>query len=287
VQDFNPQVQIAVHRVQPFEQVQALVEQARSIGFAAINVDLIYGLPLQTPHSFATTLMQVQTIKPDRIAVYGYAHLPTRFKPQRRINSDELPSGADKLRMLSLALDTLGDAGYDYIGMDHFALPTDALAVAKRQGRLHRNFQGYSTQPDCDVVALGVSAIGRVGRCYSQNAKTLEAYYDALDNNELPVVRGMHLSREDVLRRAAIMSIMCNGHIHFDDFNTAYLVDFKKYFGKELERLDELEAAGMVQRTEQGFEVTAKGWYVVRVVAMVFDGYLDFARDSVRFSRVL
>ena len=287
VQDFNPQVQIAVHRVQPFEQVQALVEQARSIGFAAINVDLIYGLPRQTPHSFATTLMQVQTIKPDRIAVYGYAHLPTRFKPQRRINSDELPSGADKLRMLSLALDTLGDAGYDYIGMDHFALPTDALAVAKRQGRLHRNFQGYSTQPDCDVVALGVSAIGRVGRCYSQNAKTLEAYYDALDNNELPVVRGMHLSREDVLRRAAIMSIMCNGHIHFDDFNTAYLVDFKKYFGKELERLDELEAAGMVQRTEHGFEVTTKGWYVVRVVAMVFDGYLDFARDSVRFSRVL
>ena len=287
VQDFDPQVQVAVHRVQPFELVQALVQQARAIGFAAINVDLIYGLPRQTPHSFATTLMQVQAIQPDRIAVYGYAHLPTRFKPQRRIHSAELPSAADKLRMLSLALDTLVDAGYDYIGMDHFALPTDALSVAKRQGRLHRNFQGYSTQPDCDVVALGVSAIGRVGRCYSQNAKSLEDYYDALDHHELPVARGMHLNREDLLRRAVIMSIMCNGHIHFDDFNTAYVVDFKQFFSKELERLDALQAAGMVQRTEQGFGVSAKGWYVVRVVAMVFDGYLDHARDSARFSRVM
>jgi oxygen-independent coproporphyrinogen III oxidase len=287
VQDFDPQVQVAVHRVQPFEQVQALVEQARTIGFGAINVDLIYGLPLQTPHSFATTLTQVQTIKPERIAVYGYAHLPSRFKPQRRIHAAELPSASDKLRMLSLALDMLGDAGYDYIGMDHFALPTDALSVAKRQGRLHRNFQGYSTQPDCDVIALGVSAIGRVGSTYSQNAKTLEAYYDALDSNELPVVRGMRLSREDVVRRAAIMAIMCNGRIEFEDFNTAYVVDFQSYFAKELDSLHELQAAGMVACNTQGLQVTAKGWYVVRVVAMAFDGYLDFARDSERFSRVL
>lgn len=287
VQDFDPQVQVAVHRVQPFEQVQALVEQARTIGFGAINVDLIYGLPLQTPHSFATTLTQVQTIKPERIAVYGYAHLPSRFKPQRRIHAAELPSASDKLRMLSLALDMLGDAGYDYIGMDHFALPTDALSVAKRQGRLHRNFQGYSTQPDCDVIALGVSAIGRVGSTYSQNAKTLEAYYDALDSNELPVVRGMRLSREDVVRRAAIMAIMCNGRIEFEDFNTAYVVDFQSYFANELASLDELQAAGMVVCNAQGLQVTAKGWYVVRVVAMAFDGYLDFARDSERFSRVL
>ena len=179
VQDFDPTVQKAVHRVQPAEQVFALVQAARDIGFESVNVDLIYGLPLQTPESFRHTLDLVKQLRPERIALYAYAHLPTRFKPQRRILSAELPSPAEKLSMLSNSLAILGDAGYDYVGMDHFALPEDALAVAKRQGRLHRNFQGYSTQPDCDLIALGVSAIGRIGATYSQNAKTLEEYYDA------------------------------------------------------------------------------------------------------------
>ena len=185
VQDFDPEVQKAVHRIQPADQVFALVEQARVIGFDSINVDLIYGLPKQTPESFARTLAQVNELRPDRIALYAYAHLPERFKPQRRIVSTELPGGQAKIAMLSQSLTSFLDAGYVYVGMDHFALPNDTLAVAKRQGRLHRNFQGYSTQPDCDLIGLGVSAIGRVGATYSQNAKTLEEYCVLLDHGRL------------------------------------------------------------------------------------------------------
>jgi oxygen-independent coproporphyrinogen-3 oxidase len=180
VQDFDPEVQKAVHRIQPAEQVFSLVEAARVLKFDSVNVDLIYGLPKQTSESFKKTLEQVVALKPERIALYAYAHLPERFKPQRRIDSYELPAASDKIAMLSNALSTFVDAGYVYIGMDHFALPTDALAIAKRQGRLHRNFQGYSTQPDCDLIGLGVSSIGRIGATYSQNAKTLEEYYDFL-----------------------------------------------------------------------------------------------------------
>ena len=191
VQDFDPEVQKAVHRVQPAEQVFALVEAARQRDFDSINVDLIYGLPQQNPESFDRTLAQVIELRPDRIALYAYAHLPERFKPQRRINTVELPSGAAKVAMLSRSLSAFMGAGYVYVGMDHFALPTDALAVAKRQGRLHRNFQGYSTQPDCDLIGLGVSSIGRIGATYSQNAKTMEEYQDALAQGNFPVVRGL------------------------------------------------------------------------------------------------
>ena len=180
IQDFDPEVQKAVHRIQPAEQVFALMKAARSIGFQSINADLIYGLPMQTPESFARTLAQVAELRPDRIALYAYAHLPERFKPQRRIDAYTLPTGEEKIKMLAQSLKAFASAGYDYIGMDHFALPDDALAIAKRQGRLHRNFQGYSTQPDCDLIGLGVSAIGRVGATYSQNAKTLEYYYDEI-----------------------------------------------------------------------------------------------------------
>jgi oxygen-independent coproporphyrinogen-3 oxidase len=216
VQDFDPAVQKAVHRVQPADQVFALVEAAREIGFDSLNVDLIYGLPLQTPESFARTLAQVNALRPDRIALYAYAHLPSRFKPQRRIIAAELPSASDKLSMLSASLDAFDEGGYVYVGMDHFALPDDALAVAKRQGRLHRNFQGYSTQPDCDLIALGVSAIGRIGSTYSQNAKTLEEYYDALDQGRLPIVRGLAVNRDDLLRRSVIMALMCQGRVHYE-----------------------------------------------------------------------
>jgi oxygen-independent coproporphyrinogen-3 oxidase len=211
VQDFDPAVQKAVHRIQPAEQVFSLMASARALGFESINVDLIYGLPMQTPESFDRTLAQIVELKPDRIALYAYAHLPERFKPQRRIITVELPSGASKVSMLSRSLSAFLDAGYVYVGMDHFALPNDALAVAKRQGRLHRNFQGYSTQPDCDLIALGVSSIGRVGATYSQNAKTLAEYYDLLDQGHLPVVRGLAVSRDDLLRRAVIMALMCQG----------------------------------------------------------------------------
>ncbi|MDR7148812.1 oxygen-independent coproporphyrinogen-3 oxidase [Hydrogenophaga palleronii] len=287
VQDFDPAVQKAVHRVQPAEQVFSLVQSARKIGFESINVDLIYGLPLQTPESFARTLAQVNELRPDRIALYAYAHLPARFKPQRRILAAELPSPRDKLAMLSASLDSLVGGGYVYVGMDHFALPTDALAVAKRQGRLHRNFQGYSTQPDCDLIALGVSAIGRIGATYSQNAKTLEEYYDSLDQGRLPIVRGLALSRDDLLRRCVIMSIMCQGQLLFESVELGHLIDFKTYFARELEVLAELANHGLVTIDDSGVQVTSTGWYLVRAIAMVFDRNLQVDRDRARFSKII
>lgn len=287
VQDFDPTVQKAVHRVQPAEQVFALVQAAREIGFESINVDLIYGLPRQTPESFRHTLEQIQQLRPDRIALYAYAHLPTRFKPQRRILSAELPSPSEKLSMLANSLAMLGDAGYDYVGMDHFALPEDALAIAKRQGRLHRNFQGYSTQPDCDLIALGVSAIGRIGATYSQNAKTLDEYYDALDQGRLPIVRGLALNRDDILRRSVIMAIMCQGELDFGAMGDAHLVDFRSYFARELERLGEMVTMGLVKLNDSSLEVTEQGWYFVRAIAMTFDKYLQSDQDRARFSKII
>jgi len=287
VQDFDPEVQKAVHRIQPAEQVFSLVESARSLGFESINVDLIYGLPRQTPESFDRTLAQVTQLRPDRIALYAYAHLPERFKPQRRIVSAELPAAAGKVSMLSRSLDAFMDAGYVYVGMDHFALPEDALAVAKRQGRLHRNFQGYSTQPDCDLIGLGVSAIGRVGATYSQNAKTLDEYYDFLNQGRLPVVRGLALTRDDLVRRAVIMALMCQGELLFEPMEQAWLIDFRHYFSAELAQLETMAEQGLVVVRPDGVEVTAMGWFFVRGIAMVFDRYLQADRNRARFSRII
>lgn len=287
VQDFDPAVQKAVHRIQPADQVFALVEASRRLGFESVNVDLIYGLPLQTPESFDRTLAQVNRLRPDRIALYAYAHLPERFKPQRRIHAEDLPVGAAKVAMLSRSLDALTDAGYVYIGMDHFALPDDALAVAKRQGRLHRNFQGYSTQADCDLIALGVSSIGRIGSTYSQNAKTMEAYVDLLDQGHLPVVRGLALTRDDLIRRSVIMALMCQGQLQYESINLAWLVDFKTLFAQELIQLEEMQAQGLVQLSESGIQVTAMGWFFVRGVAMVFDRYVQADRNRSRFSKII
>ena len=287
VQDFDPAVQKAIHRIQPAEQVFSMVHAARALGFESVNVDLIYGLPLQTPESFARTLAQVNELRPDRIALYAYAHLPERFKPQRRILPAELPLGGAKLAMLSQSLDAFTDAGYVYIGMDHFALPSDSLAVAKRQGRLHRNFQGYSTQPDCDLIALGVSAIGRMGATYSQNAKTIEEYCDALDQGHLPIVHGLSLNRDDMVRRAVIMALMCQGQLQFESINLAWLIDFKTYFAAEMKRLQDLEAQGLVRLDDSGIEVTSMGWFFVRAVGMVFDRYLQQGRSRATFSKIL
>jgi len=287
VQDFDPAVQKAVHRVQPAQQVFDLVAAARRLGFESVNVDLIYGLPLQTPESFERTLAQVNELRPDRIALYAYAHLPERFKPQRRIHAAELPSGGAKVAMLSRSLDAFTEAGYVYIGMDHFALPDDALAVAKRQGRLHRNFQGYSTQADCDLIALGVSSIGRVGATYSQNAKTMEEYCDLLDQGHLPVVRGLALTRDDLIRRAVIMALMCQGQLQFESINLAWLVDFRKYFAAELAQLEDMQEQGLVQLSDTGIQVTGMGWFFVRGVAMVFDRYLQADRNRTRFSKII
>ena len=265
----------------------ALVEAARSLGFRSINVDLIYGLPQQTPESFDRTLAQVCELRPDRIALYGYAHLPQRFKPQRRIIAAELPAVGAKLSMLSRSLAAFQEAGYVYVGMDHFALPDDALAVAKRQGRLHRNFQGYSNQPDCDLIGLGVSAIGKVGASYSQNAKTLEEYYDYLDQGRLPVVRGLALSRDDLLRRAVIMALMCQGQLDFESIELSQLIDFRSYFAAELQTLRGMQKQGLVEIDDGGIQVSAMGWFFVRGVAMVFDRYLQADRTRARFSRII
>ncbi|SDL96517.1 oxygen-independent coproporphyrinogen-3 oxidase [Oryzisolibacter propanilivorax] len=287
VQDFDPEVQKAVHRIQPAEKVFALVDSARRLGFESVNVDLIYGLPRQTPESFDRTLAQVAELRPDRIALYAYAHLPERFKPQRRIVTAELPQASAKVAMLARALEVFADSGYTYIGMDHFALPDDALAVAKRQGRLHRNFQGYSTQPDCDLIGLGVSAIGRIGATYSQNVKTLDEYYDAINQGNLPVVRGLALTRDDLVRRAVIMALMCQGELLYQPMEESWLIDFRQHFSAELQELQTLEQQGLVALSDEGITVTPMGWYFVRAVAMVFDRYLQANRNRARFSRII
>lgn len=287
VQDFDPNVQEAIHRMQPVEQVFTLVEEARRLQFDSLNVDLIYGLPKQTDDSFSKTLDQIVELKPDRIALYAYAHLPERFKPQRRISVDTLPTPIEKMTMLSMAIAAFMEAGYVYIGMDHFALPSDDLAVAKRQGRLHRNFQGYSTQPDCDLVGLGVSSIGRVGATYSQNVKTLDEYYDLLDQGHFPVVRGLGLSNDDIIRRAVIMSIMCQGEVQYEAIELAYMINFEQYFSEELEALKALQEASMVKLKKTSIEVTDMGWYFVRAVAMIFDQYLQADRNRERFSKII
>ena len=287
VQDFDPDVQKAVHRVQPAEQVFALVASARRIGFDSVNVDLIYGLPKQNPQSFARTLEQVCELRPDRIALYAYAHLPERFKPQRRIIMIDLPLPDAKVSMLASALKAFMQAGYVYIGMDHFALPEDALAIAKRQGRLHRNFQGYSTQPDCDLVGLGVSAIGKVGATYSQNVKTLDEYQYLIDQGRLPVARGLALSRDDILRRSVIMALMCQGEVLFESIELAHLIDFRQYFAAEMEQMREMQQQGLVSISESSIQVTPLGWFFVRGVAMVFDKYLQADRTRARFSKII
>ncbi len=287
IQDFDPDVQAAVHRIQSFESVRELVAEARALRFESINADLIYGLPKQTPASFKHTIAQVAELRPTRIALYAYAHLPHRFKPQRRIDASALPTAEQRIDMLRSALSGFIGNGYTYIGMDHFALPTDSLAVAKRQGRLHRNFQGYSTQPDCDLISLGVSGIGRIGATYSQNAKTLPEYSDALAQHEFPIVHGLALTRDDLMRRTVIMALMCQGRVDFESVELAHLINFREAFAAELTQLASLQEMGLVQLTEQAIQVTATGWFFVRAVAMVFDRHLRADRVRERFSRII
>jgi oxygen-independent coproporphyrinogen III oxidase len=287
VQDFDYEVQKAVHRIQPAEQVFDLTRLAHQFKFQSVNVDLIYGLPKQTPESFSTTLKQVVELKPERIALYAYAHLPERFKPQRRISQYELPTAAAKISMLSDAISTFLNAGYIYIGMDHFALPTDSLAIAKQQGRLHRNFQGYSTQADTDLIGLGVSSIGKIGATYSQNAKTLEEYYDHLDQGSFPVTRGLALTRDDLIRRSVIMAIMCHGELQYESIELSYMIDFKEYFSHELALLKDKERTGMLVMEEDGLKTTETGWFFIRAIAMVFDRYLQVDTNRARFSKII
>ena len=291
VQDFDEQVQRAVNRIKPEQTTLDTIQAARDAGFRSISIDLIYGLPKQTLVSIAETLTKVIAANPDRIAVYHYAHLPHIFKPQRRISEEDLPSSDIKLEMLGLCIRQLNAAGYVYIGMDHFAKPDDELAVAQRQGLLHRNFQGYSTHAESDLIACGVSAISSVGMCYSQNTKTLDDYYDRLDQGELPIVRGYQLTMDDVLRRFIIQRLMCNFELSIRSLEQAYPIKFDSYFRLELEALDELRAMGLLTIDSEWIEVTLKGRLLIRNVCMVFDRHLQQARqlysEPLRYSRTV
>jgi oxygen-independent coproporphyrinogen-3 oxidase len=287
VQDLDPAVQLAVNRVQTEEETVSVIRAARANGFRSVSVDLIYGLPKQTVASFDATLSRIVAADPDRVSIYNYAHLPHLFKPQRRIHAQELPSPEVKLAILKLAIDRLTAAGYVYIGMDHFAKPGDELAVAQRQGRLHRNFQGYSTHADCDLVALGVSAIGKIGPTYSQNYRALEEYYDALANDQLPIMRGLELTADDLVRRAVIQGLVCHFELSFEPIESQYLVDFNRYFAPELAELRAMQADGLVKVEPGWIGVTPRGRLLIRNVCMVFDRYLRADRERQRYSKVI
>lgn len=287
VQDLDPAVQKAVNRLQPAMLTQAVLEKGRTLGYRSINLDLIYGLPKQSVASMQATLSTVLSWRPERIALYSYAHLPERFMPQRRIDSTETPSATAKLAMLKLAVTTLLEAGYVYIGMDHFALPEDDLALALEQGTLQRNFQGYSTQADCDLIALGVSAISRIGDTYAQNHRDLIDYYQALDLQRLPIAKGLVMTRDDEIRRAAIHDLLCQSTLNIPSFERVWAIEFATYFALELEQLQTLERDGLVDLTEDSIDITPRGRFLARIVAMRFDRHLREAKSIATFSRVI
>ena len=286
VQDFDADVQRAVNRLQSEEQTRAVLDSARANGFRSLNVDLIYGLPKQSAASFARTLEKVVAAAPDRVALYSYAHVPHLFKAQRRISEAELPSPEEKLAILELAIERFAAAGYVYIGMDHFARPDDELARAQRDGRLHRNFQGYSTDAQCDLLAFGVSAISAVGRTYAQNLRTLDEYYRRLDAGALAAFRGFELSADDVLRRDVIQALMCQFTVSFGAIEAAHDIVFADRFALELELLRPLAVDGLVTLGADAIDVTPRGRLLVRAVAMIFDRYLREQQATARYSRV-
>lgn len=274
VQDFDKNVQQAVNRVQSYESITEIINLTKSLGFVSTNIDLIYGLPKQNIESFKDTIEKVIKIRPDRIALYSYAHLPDRFKPQTQISKYQLPEAKDKVEMLFLAIKELTVKGYKYIGMDHFALETDSLAKAKQQRRLHRNFQGYSHYPDHDLIPLGVSSIGQIGGYYFQNKKDIQSYYDQIDRNQLPHHKAYSMNYDDIIRRAVIMEIMCQGYVDYETFESSFMVNFKEYFQSELEELSAYNDERIVDIDSEGIALSDVGWFFARQVAMVFDKYL-------------
>ena len=288
IQDFDADVQRAVNRIQSVEQTRTVLDAAHAAGMRSASVDLIYGLPKQTPEKFARTLEQVIALRPERVACYAYAHLPERFKGQRQIKAADLPDAATRLALLALSVRLLTAAGYRYVGMDHFALPGDDLVRAQDAGTLQRNFQGYSTHGNCDLIGLGMSAISHVGATFSQNARDLISYYAALDAGRLPVARGLSLNEDDAIRADAIQRLMCHGTLDIADFEARHALDFGAYFSSALERLRALERDGLVELEPARIAVTPRGRFLLRLVAMCFDAYL--ARpplSEVRYSRAL
>ncbi len=286
VQDFDPDVQRAVNRIQSEAQTRAVIDAARARGFGSVNLDLIYGLPHQSVASFERTLEKVLALRPDRLAVYNYAHLPERFKPQRRIRAEDLPGPQEKLEILQHAVERLTDAGYVYVGMDHFARPDDELVRAQEDGTLTRNFQGYTTHGDCDIVAMGITAISKVADCYSQNVRDREPYYARIDAGRLPVMRGVVLDADDRLRRAVIMELICHFRLDMGAIETRFGIDFAEYFAPERAALDTMAADGLLTLGDRTIEVEPAGRLLIRNICTVFDRYLQ-QEQAQRFSKLI
>lgn len=287
VQDFDPDVQKAINRVQGVQETANVVAAAREQGFYSVNLDLMYGLPQQTPERLSRTLDAVLDIRPDRIALYNYAHMPQMFRIQRQIADESLPSASVKLNLLIEAMQRLSAAGYQYIGMDHFALPNDELAQAANKGTLHRNFQGYATRPDLDLIGLGASSIGQIGDAYCQNRRDPEGHAEAVAAGRLPVWRGVELSADDRLRRDVIQAVMCRHYVDFDAVEERHGVVFRQYFGDALAALAPLQDDGMVEIGRNSIQVSERGRFFLRNVAMPFDAYLNAAPMERRFSKVI
>lgn len=286
LQDFDPAVQKAVNRLQSEEQTFSVLESARNEGFRSTNIDLIYGLPLQTVESFAITLDKILAVRPDRFSIFNYAHMPARFKTQRQINDSDMPSADVKLAILQMIGQKLIAAGYVYIGMDHFAKPDDELAIAQREGKLHRNFQGYSTHSDCDLIGFGVTSIGRVGDAYIQNVKDLESYDQLIKQHKLPVFKGVDLNDDDKLRREVISQLICHFDLNFANIELAFNIKFSEYFATELTSLLVMQADGLLTLSSNGIKVLPAGRLLIRNICMIFDSYLA-QKQQQQFSKVI
>ncbi len=287
VQDTDYKVQDAINRVQSTSHIAHLVDYARAVNFKSVNLDLIYGLPHQTPDTFATTLAAVKAMQPERISLFSYAHLPTRFAAQRKIKDEWLPKPAEKTALMKQAVESLTRIGYELIGMDHFALPDDELAVAQRNDELHRNFQGYTTRGDLDLLGLGVSSISAIGNAYLQNPKTLNDYYGQLDSQQELAHRGLFLSASDMLRGYVIQQLMCNLALRFDEVEKRFAIDFTHHFAAELEALREFAEDGLLKITADGITVFPSARLFIRIICMTFDAYLKDTAHQHRYSRVI
>lgn len=291
VQDFDPEVQKAVNRIQPEHLTRNAIQAARDFGYRSISIDLIYGLPKQSALTMEQTLAKVIDTSPDRISIYNYAHMPQLFKSQKLILDEDMPSAAAKLDMLALCIDRLTAAGYVYIGMDHFAKPTDDLTLAQREGRLQRNFQGYSTHAEAEMVSCGVSAISAVGGIYSQNEKSLDKYYERLDRDEMPIARGLRMGRDDHLRRNIIQLLMCDFELSMEAIERTWGIEFDAYFAAELPKLERLETDGLLDLGGKSIRVTPRGRLLIRNICMVFDRYLGMGHEikleRMRYSKTI
>jgi oxygen-independent coproporphyrinogen III oxidase len=287
VQDFDPRVQQAVNRIQTEAETMAVLDAARAEGFRSISIDLIYGLPFQTPESFARTLERIIAVDPERLSVFNYAHLPERFKPQRRINEADLPAPEAKLDILQSTIERLTRAGYVYIGMDHFARPDDELARAQQAGTLYRNFQGYSTHADCDLIGIGVTSIGKIDNTYGQNRRGLEEYYADLDAGRLPVFRGIELTRDDLIRRDMITRLICHFELDIPSAEAAWDIRFDAYFADALMKLRDMAGDGLLEVDAHKIRILPRGRLLVRNICMAFDAYLATKTGPIGFSKVI